>query len=605
GHGTHVAGIVAAVADNELGGVGVAYNSRIMAIKAAQYNGSLTNSDIAESIYYAVENGADIINMSFGGYAPSGLQRDALGVAFGQAVLVAAAGNDTCVEWKCPMYPAVWPFVIGVMAGNEGGGLASFSNFEGNPRNNLWYEIIAPGTAIYSTLPEDKYAAWNGTSMAAPVVAGVAALVRTKYSDKSIYSSRFISGQVVSTGPEIKPAGYHSLDAKLALSNVPEPNLKVVDFQIFDDPSFSDVNDGDGIIDSGETIELAVTIKNRWGKADPVDVTLSAQVGGAVGPDPYVTWELDKVNYGAVGNFGEDDNGLIRNEEGLVTGVRNPFRFTVSNNTPNNHIIPIKVNIESGNGFDSEDTNAPYNFESNFSLVVQRGRVLPSYIEEDLVMTKDYYWIVEGPVLVPEGVTVTVTEGTQIQFWSKASLGILPPAYIDVEGLFEVQGNAQNPVELFPDENIRSGGRLPNGRLIDPNDYQVYLKRPDRLGRINLDYFKVINPIIRPDSVSNGFITDENAYVTMQAKEFHRTIFFKAGRSGGGEQFDGSNSGNFLTGTADLKTCLINESNLSPFGNISNSCFLMPHKDIYPEPAPSFFQLIQIIIQTGLTTTHF
>ncbi|MDB4622708.1 S8 family serine peptidase [Akkermansiaceae bacterium] len=82
GHGTHCAGIIASVADNDLGGVGVAYNSRIMAIKAAQYNGSLNSSDIAESIYYAVENGADIINMSFGSYAQSNLVIDALQSAF-------------------------------------------------------------------------------------------------------------------------------------------------------------------------------------------------------------------------------------------------------------------------------------------------------------------------------------------------------------------------------------------------------------------------------------------------------------------------------------------------------------------------------------------
>ena len=94
GHGTHVAGIIAAQAGNNLGGVGVAHNVQVMAIKAAQYSGVLATSDIAEGIYYAIEQGADIINMSFGGYARSQVEEDALAVAFGQAVLVAAAGND-------------------------------------------------------------------------------------------------------------------------------------------------------------------------------------------------------------------------------------------------------------------------------------------------------------------------------------------------------------------------------------------------------------------------------------------------------------------------------------------------------------------------------
>ena len=94
GHGTHVAGIIASQANNGIGGVGVAYNVQLMPIKAAQYSGVLASSDIAEAIYYAVAQGSDVINMSFGGYSRSQVEEDALAVAFGQAVLVAAAGND-------------------------------------------------------------------------------------------------------------------------------------------------------------------------------------------------------------------------------------------------------------------------------------------------------------------------------------------------------------------------------------------------------------------------------------------------------------------------------------------------------------------------------
>lgn len=507
GHGTHCAGIIAAVADNDLGGVGVAYNSRIMAIKAAQYNGSLTSSDIAESIYYAVENGADVINMSFGGSAPSSLTRDALEVAFGQAVLVAAAGNDrhrteisTNIAYK-PFYPAAWPFVIGVMAENtapnsNGGNLARFSNQDSFPRSRIEYEMMAPGVQIYSTLPEGKYTAWNGTSMAAPVAAGVAALVRTKYSDKNSYSSRFVMGQLIGTGV---PKAYPSLDGEAALKNTPKPDLSVIDYQIFDDPSFSEVNDGDGIVDSGETIELAVTIKNRWGKADPVTVTLSAQAAGAVGPDPFVTWDIDTVDYGAVGNFGEDDNGVIRDPEGLITGVENPFRFTVSKDAFNNHIIPIKVMISAGNGFDEEDPNAPYSFSGSFDLVVQRGRVLPSVIEEDLVMTKDDYWIVDKAVLVPEGVTLTVSEGTQVQFWGG---DITAQGILAVAGKLTVIGTLDQPVEFFSSPILAVG---------DVNIYPVG-ESDDGPGNdsasISMEYFKVMDPRCRGiDSAKNVQIT--------------------------------------------------------------------------------------------------
>ena len=201
GHGTHVAGIIAAQAGNGIGGVGVAYNVQIMAIKAAQYSGVLAASDIAEGIYYAVAQGADVINMSFGGYARSQVEEDALAVAFGQAVLVAAAGNDGKVNLPCPVRPRYVPGGLQLGAGGDGLRLqaavaAGFSNCDCTPHDTHEYELMAPGVDIWSTLPNGQYAAWDGTSMAAPVVSGIAALARTKWSDKDVYSSRFIMGQI-------------------------------------------------------------------------------------------------------------------------------------------------------------------------------------------------------------------------------------------------------------------------------------------------------------------------------------------------------------------------------------------------------------------------
>ncbi|MFA7149135.1 MAG: S8 family serine peptidase, partial [Syntrophomonadaceae bacterium] len=121
GHGTHVAGIIAASGGVDRSGMtGIAYNVQIMAIKAAQSSGVLTASDIAQAIYYAVDKGADVINMSFGGYGRSTVEEDALQLAFGQAVLVAAAGNDSKPNLPHPLgkdlYPAAYPWVLGVMA---------------------------------------------------------------------------------------------------------------------------------------------------------------------------------------------------------------------------------------------------------------------------------------------------------------------------------------------------------------------------------------------------------------------------------------------------------------------------------------------------------
>ena len=177
GHGTHVAGIIAAVADNGIGGVGVAYNTRIMAIKAAQYNGTFYASDIAEAVYYAIENGADVINMSLSSGAHSKVIEDALGVAFGHAVLVAAAGNDGAHNEEPPKlpkpkpgFPASYIYCLGVMAqrpspDTKGQHLADFSNWDNHPDSRIEYEVMAPGVDIFSTLPGDNYAAWDGTSI--------------------------------------------------------------------------------------------------------------------------------------------------------------------------------------------------------------------------------------------------------------------------------------------------------------------------------------------------------------------------------------------------------------------------------------------------------
>ncbi|MFM8336927.1 MAG: S8 family serine peptidase [Opitutaceae bacterium] len=504
GHGTHVAGIIAAAANNGIGGVGIAYNCRIMAIKAAQYSGVLSSTNISEAIIYAVEKGADIINMSFGGSAQSKLVEDALAVAFGQAVLVAAAGNagkhneaPPYLPAPAPMFPAAYIYVLGTMAQQQaanakGEWLAGFSNWDSVPNSRIEYELMAPGVAIPSTLPGNQYAAWSGTSMAAPVVSGIAALVRTRYPDKNTYSSRFIMGQIASTGSKLvgkvleggSPLSYYSADALKAVSSTPEPELKFLDYWIFDQPSIAAGNDGDGIIDAGETIDLAIVIKNRWGKADQVSVKLSAEVEGAVGPAPYITWITDTVDYGAVGNFGEDDNGLIYNANGLISGVRFPFRFKVAADCPNEFVIPFKVTMTCRNGFDTSDPKAPYTFTDRFSCVVQKGRVLPSEITSSMELTPDVYWIIDGPVRIAKGAVVTVRPGTQIQFWSadpKAPYEARPYPYLHVEGEFHVAGSESRPVELFP------SSRYPDKPVC------IY---EHGSGLVTMSYFRLKNPFV-------------------------------------------------------------------------------------------------------------
>ena len=188
-HGTHVAGIIAAERNNGKGVNGVANHVKIMSVRSTP-NGDEYDKDVALSIRYAVDNGASIINTSFGKYySPhSDLVREAITYAGKNDVLIVnAAGNEAIDLDKQDVYPndavGVGPEVsdtfisVGALQPKYGSGMiAGFSNY-----GKVNVDVFAPGAEIYSTTPENEYDTKGGTSMAAPAVAGVAALIRSYY----------------------------------------------------------------------------------------------------------------------------------------------------------------------------------------------------------------------------------------------------------------------------------------------------------------------------------------------------------------------------------------------------------------------------------------
>jgi subtilisin family serine protease len=188
-HGTHVAGIIAAARDNNLGVQGIAGAPvRVMSVRAVP-NGDERDKDVANAIRYAVDNGAQIINMSFGKeFSP---QRSAVEAAYKYAeakgvLLVHAAGNEDDNLDVVPHYPAAFYLNGGVPTNLLTVGASGPTDDENLPANFSNYskrqvDVFAPGVGIYSTLPGSKYGPESGTSMAAPVTAGVAAVLKSYF----------------------------------------------------------------------------------------------------------------------------------------------------------------------------------------------------------------------------------------------------------------------------------------------------------------------------------------------------------------------------------------------------------------------------------------
>ncbi|OPH10184.1 S8 family serine peptidase [Cylindrospermopsis raciborskii] len=172
-HGTHVAGTIAGE-NNGTGVTGVAYNARIMPVRVLDNNGSGSSLGVANGIRYAADNGARVINLSLGGGYSSNIYSAIQYATTRGATVVMAAGNSGASQ---PDYPAFHATEYGLAIGavDSNSNIASFSNRAGN--NSAMRYVVAPGVSIYSTVPNNGYATYSGTSMAAPHAAGVVALM--------------------------------------------------------------------------------------------------------------------------------------------------------------------------------------------------------------------------------------------------------------------------------------------------------------------------------------------------------------------------------------------------------------------------------------------
>ncbi|MDW8145147.1 MAG: S8 family serine peptidase [Roseiflexaceae bacterium] len=226
GHGTFAAGVAAAEGDNGIGVAGVCWRCRILPVKVLNRRGRGNDAAIAAGIRFAVDRGARIISMSFGGPDNSRVLREAVAYAQERGVLLVAASGNGQAEGNLPNYPAAYPGVLAVSATGPDDGVTSFST------TGDFVALAAPGAGVWSTLwrrtTGDTYGAADGTSAACPYVAGAAALVwtvRPELSARQVANVLMLGAD--DRGPPGKdPAyGYGRLNLFRAVQVALDPNL--------------------------------------------------------------------------------------------------------------------------------------------------------------------------------------------------------------------------------------------------------------------------------------------------------------------------------------------------------------------------------------------
>jgi len=331
-HGTAVAGVVGAVTDNSIGIAGVAWNAEIMHINA---DGGDEDVDYRyEGVLYAAANGADIINTSWGEIINL---RDGDGRLIDQtlnlatdmgSLIVAAGGNSGLNHDRYSIYPAAHPRVLSVGATEKDARvIAPFSNY------GEQIDVFAPGVSVATTFPGNNYGSWYGTSFASPIVAGVAALVKTKFPEMAPDALREqirLSSENIDAEnpllPEHPKGGFVD-----ALAAIQEPTLPAVRLKHW---NWTD-EDGDGMIMSGDAVTITATVVNYLADANQLQAELVEAESY-----PFIDLVGGKATVGVLSN-------------GDSTEVS--FRFNVTGDAPLNQNIRLYIQFHEGSHQDRVD----------------------------------------------------------------------------------------------------------------------------------------------------------------------------------------------------------------------------------------------------------
>ncbi len=401
GHGTHVAGIAAAVTNNGTGVAGVSINSSILPVKALNSSGSGSYAAISSGIKWAVDHGADVINLSLGGYSYSSTLCSAVTYAVSNGVvLVAAAGNDGTSQ---PLYPASCPGAIGVAATSSSDGTASWSNY-GSP--NVF--VSAPGVSIYSTYFGNGYTTMSGTSMATPFVAGLAGLLLAQVPSRNVADVKTVlattSDKPSGVAFGVDPYGtctctwnanygygrinaYQALSAGGASPPPPPPPLPAPDFSLTASPTSSTTTPG-----GSAAYTVSVAALNGFGGQVSLAVSgLPAGASAAFGPNPVAagsssTLTVQTSSSTPTGSFPltiTGTSGSLQHTTTATLVVTAPadFALTVSPSSDSvrrGRSTSFTVNVSASGGFSGQVTLAVSGLPAGTSSSFSRNPTIPS-----------------------------------------------------------------------------------------------------------------------------------------------------------------------------------------------------------------------------------
>ncbi len=433
GHGTHCAGIAAAVGNNGIGIAGANPDALIMPVVVMQADGSGDVATIIKGIDYAAANGADVISMSFGGYGYSIAEEQALGRAYATSVLVAAAGNDgrylekgatiMCNDKRGfgSMYPACFTFVLGVEASEPGGCDAGFSNVDGNGpiyssfgEEKLYnYELRAPGQNILSTFPGGRYKSLNGTSMACPLVAGAISRLLQAKTDSALVSKEVLVGDLIHSRPNL--SGNINMQTVYNYSDANRtPTIWLVGQQVKD----TIVGDGDGDYDAGETIAFYPILRNDWGMAKNIRFWMRT---GQYNEGDWVIGDTAQIHYLTdTVSFGKALSSYAKNTS------LNPICFSINPNCNDGVKIPLT--------FFAVCEGMQDTLRQTITIQVTNGVEIGGMITEDLTLYPNVHYIVTRQLAVPDGVTLTLKPGTILKFKDGTGLSVAYGGHICAHG---------------------------------------------------------------------------------------------------------------------------------------------------------------------------